>query len=130
MRVRLGGRARDMIKSQRDWNKDCVEMDDGKEVVLSYSDGSVKYSGTIGSGAWHVEGCSLSYFHREYPEARALSSDRVELMYTLRYPYIIRGNGWAGEVHHRLCNEGVVKNANNSTVVSEPRPRPTPTSGK
>ena len=42
MRVRLGGMTRDMIKPQGDWNEDCAEMDDGKEVVLYYSGGSVK----------------------------------------------------------------------------------------
>ena len=31
-------------------------MDGGKEVVLSFSDGSVKDSGTIGPGAYHVKG--------------------------------------------------------------------------
>ena len=62
MRVLPGGGAPVMIKSQGDWNEDCVEMDGGKEVVLSYSGGSVKDSGTIGSGAWHVKGCSLSLF--------------------------------------------------------------------
>ena len=46
-RVRLGGRTRDMIKSQGCWNEDCVEICGGKEVVVSYSDGSVKDSGTI-----------------------------------------------------------------------------------
>ena len=40
-----------MINSQEDWSEDCVEMDGGKEVVLSYSKGSVKESGTTGSGA-------------------------------------------------------------------------------
>ena len=66
-----------MIKSQGDWNGDCAEMDGGKEVVLSYSGGPVKDSGTIGSGAWHVKGRSLLYPHREYPETHAPSSGRV-----------------------------------------------------
>ena len=67
MRVRLDGGTPDMIKSQGNWSEDCVEIDGGKEVVLSYSDGSVKDSGTIGSGACHVKGCSLWYSHQEYP---------------------------------------------------------------
>ena len=57
MRVRLDGGAPNMIKSQGDWSGDCAEMDGGREVVLSYSGGSVKDSGTIGSGAWHIKGC-------------------------------------------------------------------------
>ena len=81
MRVRLGGAAPDMVKSQGDWGEDCVEVDGGREVVLSYSDGSVKESGTIGSGAWHVKGCPLSHSHQEYPGAHALSSGIVELLY-------------------------------------------------
>ena len=82
-----------MINSQGDWNENCVEMDGGKEVVLSYSDGSVKESGTIGPGAWHVKGCSLSYSHKEYPGTHPLSSDRVELLHTLRRLHTIRANG-------------------------------------
>ena len=109
MRVRLGGGTPDMIKSQGDWSEDCAEMDGGKEVVLSYSGGSVKQSGTIGSGAWHVKGGSLSYSHKEYPGTHAPPSDRVKLLYTPRCPHTIRANGWTGEVHHRLDNEGVVK---------------------
>ena len=109
MRVRLGGRKRDMVKPRGDWNGDCVEMEDGEEVVLSYSGGSTKDSGTIGSGAWHAKGCPLSYSHREYSGTHALSSGRVELLYTLRCLHTTRANGWAGEMHHRLDNEGVVK---------------------
>ena len=51
MRVRLDGGTPDMIESQENWSEGCVEMGGGKEVVLSYSDGSVKESGTTGSGA-------------------------------------------------------------------------------
>ena len=98
-----------MINSQGDWNENCVEMDGGKEVALSYSGGSVKESGAIASGAWHVKGCSLSYSHKVYPGTHALSSGRVELLYTLRCLYTIRAVGWTGEVHHRLDNEGIVK---------------------
>ena len=69
----------------------------------------MKDSGTIGSGAWHVKGRPLSYYHREYQGTHALSSGRVELRYTLRCLHTIKANGWTGEVHHRLDNEGVVK---------------------
>ena len=77
MRVRLDGGAPDMITSQRDWSEDCVEMNGRKEVVLSYFGGSVKDSGAIGSGAWHVKGCSLSYSHQEHQGTHALSSGIV-----------------------------------------------------
>ena len=69
----------------------------------------MKDCGTTGSGAWHVKGCSLTYSHKEYPGAYALSSDRVELLYTLRCLSTIRLSGWTGKVHHRLDNEGVLK---------------------
>ena len=69
----------------------------------------MKDCGTIGSGAWHVKGCSLAYSHREYPGTHTLSSGRVELLYTLRCLSSIRLAGWTGKVHHRLDNEGVVK---------------------
>ena len=104
MKVRLDGGAADMVKSQGDWSDDCVETEDGRQVVLSYSDGSVKYCGTTGSGAWHVKDYSLSYSHQEYPWTHALSSGRVELLYTLRCLHAIRANGWTGEIHHRLDN--------------------------
>ena len=82
-----------MIQSQGDLNEDCVGMGNGKEVVLSYSDGSVKDSETSGPGAWHVKGCSLSHSHREYQETHALSRGRVELLYTLRCLHTISANG-------------------------------------
>ena len=88
--------------------------------MLLYSGDSVKDSGTIGSGAWHVKGCSLACSYQEYPGAHALSSGRVELMYTLRCLNTIRSHGSEGEIHHMLDNEGVVKNANTLTVDSEP----------
>ena len=60
--VRPGGRGStsDMTVSQGAWDKGCVETEGGQEVVLSYSDGSVKDSGTIESGAWHFKRCSLT----------------------------------------------------------------------
>ena len=61
MQVRLDGGATDVVKSQGNWSDECVETEGGEEVVLTYPDGSVKESGTTGSGARHVKGCSLSY---------------------------------------------------------------------
>ena len=69
--------------------------------MFFYSDGSVKDSGTIGSGAWLVKGCSIAYSHRDYPGTHAISSGRVELLYTFRCLNTIRLNGWEGEIHHR-----------------------------
>ena len=83
-------------------------MENGKGVVLSYSNGSVKDSGTIGSGAWYAKGCSPSYSRREYPGTLAMSSGRMELMYTLRCLYTTRTHGWSGTIQRRLGNEGVV----------------------
>ena len=51
----------------------------------------------------------MKYSHKEYPGRRALSSGRVDLMYTLRCLASIRLEGWAGVIHHRLGNLGVVK---------------------
>ena len=93
IKVRLDGGALDEINSQGGWSENCVEMHGGKEVVISYSGGSVKESGAIGSGAWHVKGCSLPYSHKEYPGIHALFSGRVELLYTLRCMHTIRANG-------------------------------------
>ena len=59
-------------------------MEDGHEVIPSHSGGSVKDSGTIGPGAWHLKGCSPSHPHRDRPGTRALPGVRVELLYTLR----------------------------------------------
>ena len=96
------------------------------DTVLSYSDDPVKDSGTAGSGACHVNGCSLAYLHKEYPETHALSSGRVELLYTLRCLNTIRLARWEGRSHHRLDNEGGwSKNADTSAVAFEPRRRPT-----
>ena len=72
MKVRLDGGATEMTKSQGNWSDECAETEDGQEVVLTYSDGSVKESGTIGSGAGHVKGCSLSHSHQEYPGTHTL----------------------------------------------------------
>ncbi len=51
----------------------------------------------------------MRYSHKEFPGRRALSSGRVELMYTLRCLASIRLEGWEGVIHHRLDNQGVVK---------------------
>ena len=104
MRVRLDGEKSDLSKLRGDWDEDCVGIGNGQGVALSYSGGSVKDSGTIGSGAWYAKGCSLSYSNREYPGTHALSSDRVKLRYTLRCLYTIRVNRWTGELHRRLDN--------------------------
>ena len=81
-----------------------IERVEGEDVALSYSDGSVKEAGTFGPGAWHIKGSTMKYSHREYPGSRALSSGRVELLYTLRCLVSIRMEGWKGMVHHRLDN--------------------------
>ena len=109
MLVRLDGTAADLTSHKGQWDENCVERIEGEDVVLSYSDGSVKEEGTLGSGAWHVKKSTMSYAHREYPGGRALSSGRVELLYTLRCLASIRMEGWAGMIHHRLDNIGVVK---------------------
>ena len=107
--VRLDGTEDDLTVSDWKWDVKCVEQEDGQDTVLSYSDGSMKDCGTIGSGVWHVKGCSLAYSHREYPGTHTLSSDRVELLYTLRCLCSFRLAGWTRKVHHRLDNKGVVK---------------------
>ena len=56
-----------------------------------------------------MKGCSLEYLHKEYPGTHALSSGRVEPLYTLRCINTIRLAGGEGRIHHRLGNEGVVK---------------------
>ena len=38
-----------------DWDNKCVERVEGEDVVLPYSDGSVKEAEIFGSGAWHVK---------------------------------------------------------------------------
>ena len=86
-----------------------AKMVDWNLAILSYSDGSVKEVGTIGSGAWHVLGHSMQYSHREYPGMRRLSSARAELLYTLRCMFAIRDSGWTVYIHHRIDNEGVVR---------------------
>ena len=63
--VRLDGAEGDLTVSDGKWNDTCVEQDDGQGTVLSYSGGSVKDCDTIGSGMWHMKGCSLAYSHRE-----------------------------------------------------------------
>ena len=51
----------------------------------------------------------MRYSHKEFPGRRALSSGRVELLYTLRCLASIRLEGWEGVIHHRLDNQGEVK---------------------
>ena len=71
MSARPGGMTSDMTVSQGAWNKDCAETDDGQEVVLSYSGGLVKDSGTIGSGAWHVKGTPVAWWKTPEPSGPA-----------------------------------------------------------
>ena len=80
MRVRLDGGKSDLIKSRGDWDEDCVDMENGQDVVFSNSGGSVKDSGATGSGAWLVKGRSLSYSHREYhrtPQSNQSPTDLI-----------------------------------------------------
>ena len=78
--MRLDGTANDLTDSNGTWDEKCVEKEDGQDTFLSNSDGSVKDSGTVGSGTWHVKGCYLAHSHREYPGTHTLSSGRVELL--------------------------------------------------
>ena len=48
--VCLDGTANDLTDSKGTWDEKCVEKEDRQDTVLSYSDGSVKNSGTAGSG--------------------------------------------------------------------------------
>ena len=109
MSVRLDGDAEDLATFDGGWDDKCVERVEGEDVVLSYSDGSVKEAGTFGSGAWHIKGGTMRYSHKEFPGRRDLSSGRVELLYTLRCLASTRLEGWEGVIHHRLDNQGVVK---------------------
>ena len=72
--VGLDGAESDLTVSDGKWDDKCAEQEDGQDTVLSYSGGSMKDCGTIGSGAWHVKGCSLAYSHTEYPGTHTLSS--------------------------------------------------------
>ena len=54
--VRLDGTEEDLTDSNGTWDERCVEQEDGRGTVLSYSGGSMKDCGTIGSGACHVKG--------------------------------------------------------------------------
>ena len=89
----------DLAVCDGQWMGACVERVNGEGVVLSYSYGSVKEPGTFGSSAWHVKGCTMRYPRKEYLGHRALSSGRVELMYTLRCLSSIRLEGWTGVIH-------------------------------
>ena len=56
MIVHLDGDAEDLVTHEGAWDDKCVGRVEGEDVVLSYSDGPVKETGTSGSGAWHVKG--------------------------------------------------------------------------
>ena len=111
MIIHLDGNENDLVTFEGKWSNNCVEHVEGEDAVLSYSDGSVKEAGAFGSGAWYVKGGSMKYSHKEYPGCRDLSSGRVELLYTMRCLVSIQMAGWAGVIHHRLDNLGVVKSA-------------------
>ena len=98
-----------MTISEGAWDETCTEKKDGHGVALSYSDGSVKDPGTIGSGALNIKGCSPAYSHREHPWTHVLSSDRVGLLHTPRCLNTIRSNDWEGAIQHRVGNMRVVK---------------------
>ena len=51
MEVRLDGGPSNMLASHGGWSEDCAEVEGDTEAVLSYSGGSVKDCGTVGSGA-------------------------------------------------------------------------------
>ena len=63
--VQLDGGGSDLAIYDGQWGDACVEHVDGEGVVLSYSGGSVKESGTFGSGAWYVKGGTMRYSHKE-----------------------------------------------------------------
>ena len=102
MTVHLDYGTDDLTTHEGDWDDKCAKRVGGKDVVLSYSDGSVKEAGASGSGAWHVKGGTVRYPHKEFPGQRALSSGRVELLYVLRCMASIRLGGWTGLIHHRV----------------------------
>ena len=107
--VHLDGDTEDLAPHEGVRDDKCVGRVEGGDVVLSYSEGPVKEVGTFGSGRWRAKGGTLLYSYKELPGRRALSSGRVELLYTLRCLAAIRFEGWAGMINHRLDNQGVVK---------------------
>ena len=109
MNVHLDGGTEDLATHEGDWDDKCAKRVEEEDVVLSYSGGSVKEAGTFGSGGWHVKGGTLMYSHKEFPGRLALSSGRVELVYTLRCLVATRLEDWTGLTHHHLDNQGVVK---------------------
>ena len=50
----------------------------------------------------------MRYSHKEYPRRRALSSGRVDRIYTMRCLTSNRLEGWTGAIHHRVGNQGKV----------------------
>ena len=72
-------------------------MENGQEVVLSYSDGPVKYSGTIGSAPDMSRGaCSLTPTGSTR-EPTLYRAAEWSCLYTLRCLYTIRVSRWAGK---------------------------------
>ena len=65
--VRLDGIRNDLAVYGGQWGSACVEHVNDGGVVISYSDGPVKKSGVLWSGAWHVnvKGGTMRYSHKE-----------------------------------------------------------------
>ena len=98
-----------MVTRTGNLDEKSAKMIDGGLTTLSFSGGSVKEVGIIGSRAWHVLGHSMQYPHRAHPGTYRLSSAHAELLYTLRCLFAIRDSMWAGHINHRLDNGVVVK---------------------
>ena len=67
MTVHLDRNTVDLATHEGVWGDKCAERVEGEDVVLSYSDGSMKEAGSFGSGAWYVKGGTLRYSHKEFP---------------------------------------------------------------
>ena len=63
--VRLNDIMDDLVVYDGQCDSACVEHVNREDVVISYSDGSVKESGTFESGACHVEGGTMRYSYKE-----------------------------------------------------------------
>ena len=82
--VRLDGTTDDLTDFGETWDEKCVEKEDGQDTVRSYSGGSMKDCDTIGSGAWHVKGCSLAYSHREKEKKKKKRRRKKASLFELR----------------------------------------------
>ena len=106
--MRLDGETDDLTVSGGTWDEKCVEKEDGQNTALSYSGGSMKDCGTIGSGAWHVRGAPL-YTRTGNNQGHTPSRAAVLNSSTHRCLRSIRLAGWTGKIHHRLDNGEVAK---------------------